>query len=262
MVDLFLGGPDDLGPSEYELLVDDVKPLLQGLSLGELTEDDNHADISFLAGETGRDPTLLAFLILADRLAPRTRLPGEVFYGLFRGNLPTSLPALLAQDREVNRAALESSLDANLIPVALRPRVEEFLAPTRAAQCRRSRQGPSGSDGSELRRDSRNRPWQIRRCGRPFIAKYASHAGTITEFWAAVRQDPKLAPHTDSLQLTLQFAALAGNHLPLVQHLQGLRQTGASSSLRDLVRFDPNGWRAVVEGPTRRRRPARRAGSG
>src|SRR4051812_282770 len=93
-VDLMVGGGQYRGPSEYELLLEELAPVLQDMSPADLTEDKEHQDVTFLSNETGIDPERIVFLILAHRLAretessPETELSPEVFYGFLRQNLP------------------------------------------------------------------------------------------------------------------------------------------------------------------------------
>ena len=101
-IDLSVGGVYR-GPSEYTRLLDEITPLLEGLSPADLEENDEHHDISFLTGETGEDAQRITFLVLAHRLMNKTSLAADIFYGLFREGLPTDLPTLLAQSPDLQR---------------------------------------------------------------------------------------------------------------------------------------------------------------
>ena len=54
-IDLVVRVPTASALSEYEELIKELTPLVQGVAFADLTEDDKHHDISFLSGETGRD---------------------------------------------------------------------------------------------------------------------------------------------------------------------------------------------------------------
>ena len=86
---------------------------MQGLTFAELTEDEEHQDVTFLSGETGEDPLHITFLITAHRLAERTDIAPEVFYGLLRNDLPSNLSALLIQDPGLVRRSLEMAAADN-----------------------------------------------------------------------------------------------------------------------------------------------------
>ena len=112
-IDPVVGGEVYRGPSEYDQLVRRLTPLLQGLSFAELTEDEEHQDVTFLSGETGEDPLHITFLITAHRLAERTDIAPQIFYGLLRNDLPPNLSALLVQDPGLVRGSLEMAAADN-----------------------------------------------------------------------------------------------------------------------------------------------------
>ncbi len=109
-VDLMVPGEEK---SEYERFLAELTPVLDGVRLEELTED----DISFLAGETGLELHYISLLVVAEKLAIATELAASVFYGLIRENLPTDLSSLLQQGREAQRLALEAAIANKIIPV-------------------------------------------------------------------------------------------------------------------------------------------------
>jgi hypothetical protein len=133
-VDLVIGGGEYRGPSEYERLVAEIKPLLQGLAFAELSEDEKHQDITFLSGETEQDLQRIMFLVLAHRFKEKTGLVAEVFYGLFREGLPTDLPALVAQGPRAHQRALEAALRDNIIPARLGGELDQILQRLQALQ--------------------------------------------------------------------------------------------------------------------------------
>ena len=112
-IDLVVGGEVYRGPSEYDQLVKQLTPLLQGLTFAELTEDEEHQDVTFLSGETGENTFHITFLITAHRLAERTDIAPEIFYGLLRNDLPPNLSALLVQDPGLVRRSIEMAAADN-----------------------------------------------------------------------------------------------------------------------------------------------------
>lgn len=122
-VNLVIGGGEFLGESEYEQLMMQLAPLLDGIQIAEM----NQEDIVFLTGETGLEPLRLAFMVISHRLASKTDLPAEAFYGFCRQQLPTSLLPLLAYLPETWREALETALDKNIVPTTLRSRIDAII---------------------------------------------------------------------------------------------------------------------------------------
>lgn len=79
-IDLPVG--DTSTESEYERILRTITPLLDGASPDSLQEDDQHRDITFLAGETGIADYKLAHLGVAQKLGSRDRILPEFFYAL------------------------------------------------------------------------------------------------------------------------------------------------------------------------------------
>ncbi len=239
-VDLVLGA-EYRGPSEYEQLVTELTPLLNGLSFAELTEDDEHQDVTFLARETGQDPQRIAFLVKAHRLMQKTEIPAEVYYGLFRQGLPPQLPKLLVQNSDVQRQSLIKAADENIISASFGDRGDEIVRSfkdliVKQAFVHYAKDGKTSLAallGTVLQEHDQQEA---------FLTTYVNHTGSIQEFWPELKNKPEFRDKVDSLQLTLQLAAITGNHLPLVQALQRMVENQELGSLRDLARLDQEDW--------------------
>jgi hypothetical protein len=81
---------------------------------------------------------------------------------------------------------------------------------------------------------------------RAVLEAFAAHDGNATLATvvdAAAGLSPAQRTH---LRFTLEAAALLGQHLPLVQHVQQLRAAKAITGLRDLARFDEADWAKLL----------------
>lgn len=268
IIDIVIGGAAVLGPSEYELLLADITPVLQGLSPAQLTEDQEHQDVTFLVGETGADPERLIFLIQAFRLSqqvankpedgpPRLSTeisPGEltpdIFYGLFRQKLPTELLTLLSYGSDVLRQDLQLSLDQNIIPPRSEKELDAIVADLNQLALRLAAQPPAGTQnghaatlGSLAATVLNNQP----QAQNAFLSSYAAHTGTIDDFWKSLDSDPALEGQVPALQLAMQLGALTSNHLPLIQALQKMHQSGQITHFSDLASFDESAWLKLVQ---------------
>jgi hypothetical protein len=120
-----------------------LEPPLKGLKIEELEEDDKHQDLSFLAGETGFEKSVLARFVLADKLGQQAIQP-EFWFGLLGGSffkyaedqsLEAQLAAILnsisSLDATAARKAIAVSFKLKEIPEILKEKapvwVEEFL---------------------------------------------------------------------------------------------------------------------------------------
>jgi peptidoglycan hydrolase-like protein with peptidoglycan-binding domain len=82
----------------------------------------------------------------------------------------------------------------------------------------------------------------------PFISLYAAHDGSNEEFWDKLRQTPTFqAPGLiEDIQYTLQLGLLTLNNVPLVG---ALRARPELKSPRDLVGWDADAWRRLLQAP-------------
>lgn len=244
-VDLVIGGGEIRGPSEFERYVAELTPVLQGVPFAELREDEDREDnriqdVTFLTGETGINPLHIAFVVIAHRLARQTDLPPEVFYGFFRQNLPTRLPALLSQHPQVLRRALETAIRDNIIPARLSNELDNIPARLQELIVEHAFEEPEIVDKyslSALLGTAR----VSQELQRKFLTQYVQHEGAIEDFWKTLRETPEFSASgvVEKLQYALQLGALTGNHLPLVEELQ---QDETIKSLRDLAELDGDAW--------------------
>ncbi|HSH82303.1 MAG TPA: Tc toxin subunit A, partial [Herpetosiphonaceae bacterium] len=242
VVNLSVAGDPRQSPSEYERLADELRPLLEQVPANELTAQ----DVAFLVGETGISAALIEHFAQAHRLAKQTEVPAEAFFGFFRQDLPTELPALLSQGRDAWRGALEAALAANIVPATLRERLDAILARLAKLVEDRAFEPPGGDGGASLSQLlAPTLPTTEQQ--RAFVQLYANYSGE--DFWGDLRQNPEFAAHVDSLQFTMQAGVLTQNNPPLIQKLQEMRASGTITGLRDLVRLDIEEWKALIAPP-------------
>ena len=247
IVDLTIDAPDER-QSEFQDLLELLKPLTGPLQLHELTEDDTHQDVTFLAGETGREGQHIAFIILAHRLAERARIPAEALYGLLRIGLPTTLSALAARPADEHRRALTAAIAAGIISARLAPELDAMVARLRelatelSLEQRPAEKAPPTGEVLGLVLDN---PEQQRE----FYRAYQAHAGEPAAFWSKLRERPELADKVDDLQFTLQLSGLTNNHLPLMRELQRTRSDHHVGSIADLAAYDQAQWLELIARP-------------
>ncbi|HWP91824.1 MAG TPA: neuraminidase-like domain-containing protein [Thermodesulfobacteriota bacterium] len=244
-----------VGPSEYERLLRELEPLLVNVRIEGIPEptlidklaDLNTEDIDFLTVETGIERQRIEFLSEAARLqknaaAEDLGLPAEVFYGLFRQNLPTELPRLIEQGRAAWKNALKKSIEENIIPFRINDTLDEFLSRFQALIIDHALNKPAGegrfSLGDLLSTAIQSKEKQAR-----FLDLYLSHGGAIEEFWKSLRENPAFKEDVDRLQLTLQLGLLTLNHVPLVRELQ---KDTTLRSTRSLAKLDRAAWTEII----------------
>jgi hypothetical protein len=109
--------------SEYEQLLAEITPLLEGVALADLTDD----NIAFLTGKTGVERKRLDELRQAAQLSRHTYLPIEVFYAFARYNLPLDLRSLLSSDPATLRGTIETAIRRRVVPASLLSILPEIM---------------------------------------------------------------------------------------------------------------------------------------
>ncbi len=238
------GGPQHVW-SEYEQLITELAPELEGTALDSLEETMERPDVTHLSGRTGQAPQRIAALVVAHKLAARSDIPAEVFYGLARMGLVTNLSSLLAQGSEVLRRAIEAGIAGRLIPGRYAEHVDELHAAMGKAAVRYAIEG-SGAPGRSSLGDLLATAVPDAGVRETFLNEVVAHRGSTPELWTKLAADPALKDDVASLQLALQLAALTDGHVPLMRELQRMRAAGEIDSLRDLARFDQARWQEIV----------------
>jgi hypothetical protein len=247
---IFNAGPDEFvtlvlankvpQPSEYERYLAKLRPVLQGLAVDDLTDD----DLIFLAGETGILRQHLSWLVIAARLGTST--PPELFYGLFRQQLPTTLEGLSTLSRRNLRRALERSFNEQIIPLSLQENLDTLLEALQrqlAAHALR----PVGEGARVAMADLWLTSGLPQETLEPIWRAFVNREAPTPEFWQAMRGEHGESA-VDDLQRSLSLGQLLQNNLPLIKALQPqLRQAGAGASLRPLARRDRHAWKSLLQ---------------
>ncbi|WP_221392089.1 neuraminidase-like domain-containing protein [Dyadobacter sp. NIV53] len=128
--DFKIGGGAYTGKSEYERILEKVAPiaLANQVELGELVENEEHQDISFLAGETGETAEDITFLNLAHRLTKEQgNIAPDIYYACAKAGMPTNLRNLLLTKADAIQNAIEGGIDKNTISSKWRPEIKKVV---------------------------------------------------------------------------------------------------------------------------------------
>jgi len=190
----------------------------------------------------------------------------EAFYGLFRENLPSNLTLLqgtatrifanidarakqilgatLDLGPEIQKQALTAAQNANIIPANLS--IDAILGQLSRAHVAFIARQPFVSGKTPitdlLATSSATQDQQ-----RTFVEVFVSNQGTMRQGWQSLEKDHGFSKEVISdLKVTLNLGAFTKNHLPLVQKLKEMRQSGKIDSPRDLAKLDVNQWAAIL----------------
>ncbi len=239
-VDLTLDTAATPLPSEYERLLNKLKPYLQDTPLIDLTEE----DIKFLQGATGIDPLRIVYLMLAARRSAKINVPAEAFYGLFRQDMPTQPGALLLQTPEALRFALETSTKKNIIPTVTGPQIDNIIETF--AQPRHLLEANGGDAIPALKvLETTTLPPEKQA---KFLHLYNRYDGSSESFWQSLRDSHEFDDtQIKELQTTLQLGQLTRNNAPLIRALKTRR---AGVALRDLAAMSESDWLELIQRPS------------
>lgn len=212
--------------------------------------------VAFLSARTDVSPVRLAAYVQARRFAQDGEVPAQVYYGLFRANLPVNKPALVAQDNALLVKAIEATSAANVIDPTLAQQPETIeravaalnreLVETIIAQPTL----PSGeaSLGAFLEIAALDDAQK-----RTIVQQVQSTTSRGDDFWAGLAEQGIEQRAVESLKLTAQLGTLTLNNAPLMQtlHAQLADQIGgAQGPLRALVGMTQDDWLGLVRDHT------------
>jgi hypothetical protein len=138
-VDLTIPAEKERPLTLFERIGQDIKPLLEGLSVEQLEEDGQYQDLTFLSGETGFEKSVLARFAMAHRLA-KQRIQPEFWFAVLRApfyeytdqqslteQMKNVLAALPSLDAVAIRKALTVSFNQREIPEVLWKKVDSWI---------------------------------------------------------------------------------------------------------------------------------------
>jgi hypothetical protein len=252
-VNLIISG-EHRGPSEYERIVQDLAPLLQGLSFADLIENDERQDISFLANKTGWDASAVAMVSLADQFSqravnagPAANLPPAFFYALLRAGMPANEERLYQTAAGTAPAILKEAVDQGVIPTSLTPAIPQMVAQFQALSAQKLLTGPALVGASSLKDLlAVSRLDEARQ--QKFAELYAAHRTDPPKFWNAVK-DAFGQQTADRLQVDGKLSFLTINNAPLIQRLHTAAGGGGLSDPLQLAQLGyhrPEKWTALL----------------
>ena len=230
--------------SEFEQLMAEITPLLEGAPISSLTEDEHAQELSFLSGKLSVELTRIAQLVGAHKLGELAKIEPEVIYGLIREKLPFNLSALLSQSPERRRSALIKAVRELIVPGRLLDELDQIEARFQQVAAEQAITGIGQGNGGPLAAIlSTTRvagEQQLLLAGR-----LLQHKESAPKLWEALRDEPQWAEHVDELQVSLQLGTLTAGNVPLMQRLHRTFD-GGLKSVRELTRFDRADWKTLV----------------
>ena len=256
--------------SEYALLLAQVTPLLGGLPLTALVEDNTHRDLSFLSQETGRSAEQIMQLCVAARLEEAQQISATCFYAFLAQHVPATLPvslvdaaadfalidALLAQvvllianlGAAVQTATLQAAVDKTIVTAEMLGDIAALVAKLQSLR----------------QTQVLNTPWLTGKTSlgdllgvagldqnkQPMLAQaLADNLDSPARFWTRLADGTQgfTPAEVAATRQTLSLGILVKNSLPLVKTLNGQFTAGRLQTLPELATLSVADWEALVQ---------------
>ena len=242
--------------SLFETLGMALEPLLVDVGLADLEEDVAHQDLSFLAGETGFSPDLLARFVLSHRM-PGDGLPPEFWFAVLGGGavpapaaralrdqLPSLATAAIGLDPAAAQKALTSAFNLNEIAAHLRDRVPEWLAALRRlAAVTALADGPVPSFVKAALADAGVDPDDKQE---QFAALLGEHRAITPQMARSLRKAGFTGRETADLQTSFQLAELTKGDFSTVRVIKEAFEVSTPDRIRALAGVAEADWVKLV----------------
>jgi hypothetical protein len=228
-----------------------------GGRLGDLEENDERQDITFLANKAGWDARAVALAALADQFSAGTTgragagIEAPFFYALFRAGLPANDRSVYRTDPSVVEGIWTRATKQGVIPQEMQDRVPAAVEQFRAVAAQHLLEGSAVAGASSFNDVlAVSLPDETQR--RKVADLYVQRAADPASFWDAVRADIG-EPVERRLRVDGQLAYLTVNNAPLIERLH---ETVDGDGLADPARLARSGyhrpekWREVMGSTT------------
>ena len=246
-MNLYVFGEGHWPPSEFENLVNVLKPLLQDTPQYKLTAK----NVGFLANESGLNPQYITYLAeSARRQIEADSIHQTTYYGLFRQNFPTALTELLDHDIPLLRDALEKSARENIIPWLTGDHLDEIT--DQLWQLKADLLLESAGPGQTSSLGDLLGTLELSSTERRIVAElYVKHDKRLSEeFWTTLGKRAEFtAEKISQVRFTLQLGDLTGNHLPLILELKSTTPTDPSDKLLPFAKLNKEEWKKKLKLP-------------
>ena len=268
-INLALGGPQHEQPSEFSWLHSTITPILGKLAPTELAENNQYRDLTFLAGQTGVAKSRIALWAVAAHVSARTELPHELFYALFRRNVPPDAQtialasssqgvdleanaqrlqeAVVSVSNVVIQKAIDGAIAANMLPASYAAQAKSDLARLATLATNAALNSTHGMGNASIA-SVLNAVKVEAGTQQQFIQLYANATGLGRRtFWKDLYKNPAFNPaQVATLRFGVTVGQLTRGHVPLITEVAAMRSARTIKSARDLARLTAADWMALL----------------
>jgi len=242
--DLRLADATAQGPSDWEILDDEVTNLLPGGTTAQSLSDSNAL---YLGSKLDEDQVKVTSYLAAKRLAAAhstSNLTAAVYYALLSEGLPGALGPLSGVPPARVTAALAAAVKAKASPASVNSAPASVVADLAAWRTTEmlstSRPGSLGALLATTALPSGKRD--------DFLDRWRAHTGSPDAFWTALASDTDtdLASNAAEIRKKLFTGRLVLNHAPMVKAIQAVHG-GSYTSARYLAQLSQANWETLVD---------------
>ena len=239
--------------SEYEVLTSALAGYFVG-NFGDLKEDEEQQQVTYLANKTGWDARAIALVALADQFSrlpiPNGSAPirAEFYYALFRGGLPANATTLYLASVDSVGAAWKQAIAQGVISSALSGEIPSALATFQKLRTQSVLDAVPGPAISGMRDLLSLRVGDAAQ-QEQFAQIFMQYGTDPEKFWPAVANAFD-ANTVSNLKLDSQIAFLTLNNVQLMTSLYAAETANPIASMLDLVRLgyhDPTRWEPLLQ---------------
>jgi hypothetical protein len=245
-------------PSLFERIASAVEPLLGGVAVGELEENQEHQDLSFLSGETGFEQRDLERYVLAHGLA-RLGIVTEFWFALLggstiefaergslKGNLAAATQTLPALDATTVRKALAGSFHRRDIPAALGQHTDEWIAAFLQLIARLALGDDSSPSFARMALEQAGIGDAEKQT--TFARLFNQHRALSDEVLKALENDGSFTKtEIDDLRTSYQLRELIQADFPIIKAIKEEFQVRQPEQLRTLAKRSERDWIELVQ---------------
>jgi len=268
IIPLRLGGPTRSGPAEFSTVTKSAAQALSGVRLIDIVENEKLQQLSFVAGSASLARPTVAFASIAARLAAKTQLQPDLFYGLLRHNVPPDGATLAlavannATDLDVNAdrilrsiylasetarsAAIDVALSKNTVSGAYQANAKQELAQLSklATDFILTIAFGTGKAGIGDVLTAAAVPADVQRSFAPLLVTAKSRS----RLWKTLATNKTYpAAQIATLKFATSIGTLTRGHLPLIAQLVSMRSGGKIKSARDLAKLTAANWKGLLQ---------------
>jgi Tc toxin complex TcA C-terminal TcB-binding domain/Neuraminidase-like domain/Putative peptidoglycan binding domain/Salmonella virulence plasmid 28.1kDa A protein len=267
-VPLPTGGPRAAAPSEFDQGARTLSALRGKVPLQELEENDTHRDLTFLGTDSGLGRATVALHAVAAHLGESTELPPELFFALFRENVPADaearalaagsdgvdletnaqrlLTAVLITSPEARAKAVEVAVEKGTVPPTYAERAKEDLERLTAKSVDAALDSAAGTGKTPIREVlSANKIDADKQ--KTFVERWTASGRPTRGFWRQLEKEPGFSREdVADIRFATEVGRITRGHMPLLEEITEMRGRNQIRGARDLARLSADDWKKLL----------------